>query len=448
MFKSKELRWCAANEDLPFGFRGTAYNLLQSFSYREATWQPISVQTRRNKQYFPRFWTDLSVLVYREGTYTCQVRRYNPAFPPEHEAQSPARVFSSICGMLYSKRKQIGNVSRCTCPLAKWEKEAARTKFRPISSCPAESCLDATVESRVGAVLDVSPNSFCSKNPPHLQPASAGARLVGLGVTAWCHYAHYKWEDTSKTMLSPHEGGCPSPALALSLPRRGRKPESTFWWEQRAWQAHKYHTAYPFLSVLWKKRLTLRKHLITLDLCHFAAYLNELKGRAGSRRDWGEFHGCSGVGKGQPGPAWGIEVSIGQVSWNQPCCPFGSWRQKGAEQGWVLKVPLSGDASAGAHGSWVTVSGDLKWGETRKRGEECFKPPQCIYSMECITSVATPLCRRYAWDARCCATAFAPMAPGIPCLCPILHVSSPVSLHCVFMHERDECRNSSAFANQ
>lgn len=117
-------------------------------------------------------------------------------------------------------------------------------------------------------------------------------------------------ETPCRWKLSPHGCGCPSPALALSLPRWGRKPENTFWWEQRAWQAHKYHTAYPSFSVLWGKRLTLRKHLITLDLCHFAAYLNELKGRAGSSRDWGNFMDAAGLLRGRQSSQDLHEISV------------------------------------------------------------------------------------------------------------------------------------------
>lgn len=32
-----------------------------------------------------------------------------------------------------------------------------------------------------------------------------------------------------------------------------------------------------------------------MDLCHFAAYLNELKGRAGSSRDWENFTHAAGL---------------------------------------------------------------------------------------------------------------------------------------------------------
>lgn len=44
---------------------------------------------------------------------------------------------------------------------------------------------------------------------------------------------------------------------------------------------------------------------------------------------------------------------------NSPSACSGG-EEEGAQQGWVLKVPRFGEPSAGACGSWVTLSGDLK----------------------------------------------------------------------------------------
>lgn len=67
------------------------------------------------------------------------------------------------------------------------------------------------------------------KNLPDLQPVSAGARLSS-GVTLSDATTPVTMEEMPHSwQLSPRKRGRPSPALALSLPRRGRKPESTFW---------------------------------------------------------------------------------------------------------------------------------------------------------------------------------------------------------------------------
>lgn len=89
-------------------------------------------------------------------------------------------------------------------------------------------------------------------------------------------------KDTLQMMAGMPQRLLPFPSTCSVPLQQRRKPESPCWWEQQAWQAHKYHTRYPFLSVLWKKSPSLGKHLIALDLCHSEAYLNELKGRARS----------------------------------------------------------------------------------------------------------------------------------------------------------------------
>lgn len=112
-----------------------------------------------------------------------------------------------------------------------------------------------------------------------------------------------------------------------------------------------------FLS--FERRLTLRKHLITLDLCHFAAYLNELKAGAGSSRAWGIswVQQVVDAGKGQPALRYQWLHRSGQLE----TAPVPAQEvEEGAEQGWELKVPQFGELSAAACGSWITFSDALK----------------------------------------------------------------------------------------
>ena len=47
-----------------------------------------------------------------------------------------------------------------------------------------------------------------------------------------------------------------------------------------------------------------------MDLCHFAAYLNELKRGAGSSRDWGNFMNAAGLAVARKGSQDLHEVSV------------------------------------------------------------------------------------------------------------------------------------------
>lgn len=162
--------------------------------------------------------------------------------------------------------------------------------------------------------------------------------------------------------------------------------------------------------------------MITLDLCHFAAYSNELEARAGSSRAWGIswVQQVVDAEKGQPGVRYQWLHHSGQLETApvpaQELKRGGSRAGLGAEGASVWRSQCWCTWLLGHPFWWLEARGDK---ETCKRGKVCFKPPQCICSMRSIAPLATPVCHSYAQDEKQHAVGFVPVALGIQCLCPI-----------------------------